>query len=188
MTSMPPKIQAKVHPTNITNYQHCQNFTISMLPKSKPKLIQQTSQITNIAKTSQFLCPNNPSKKSSNNITNYQHCRNSISHQHCPHYTMTKRYNISKMLQSQHYNMINHTMPQIPTRSHNTMTMSQHQIFNSKSQILNSTSKFSHPKFPIPNFQTPNFLGPNFPFQIFKFQISNFQFQISKFQIANSKH
>ena len=41
-----------------------------------------------------------------------------------------KKYNTSKMLQSQHYNMINHTMPQIPTRSHNKMTMSHHQTFN----------------------------------------------------------
>ena len=112
-----------------------------------------TSQITNIAKISWLQCPQNPSQNSSNNIINYQHCQNSISHQHCPDYTKTNRYNISNMLQSQHYNMINHTMLQIPTRSHNnTMIMSQHQIFNSKSQILSSTSKFSCPKFPIPNF------------------------------------
>ena len=32
------------------------------------------------------------------------------------------------MPQKQHYNMINHTIPQIPTRSHNKMTMSHHQI------------------------------------------------------------
>ena len=32
----------------------------------------------------------NPSQNSSNNITNYQHCQNSISHQHCPSYTMIK--------------------------------------------------------------------------------------------------
>ena len=34
------------------------------------------------------------------------------------------------MLQNQHYNMINHTIPQIPTRTHNEMTMSHHQTFN----------------------------------------------------------
>ena len=34
------------------------------------------------------------------------------------------------MFQSLHYNMINHTMPQISTKSHNKMTMSHHQIFN----------------------------------------------------------
>ena len=34
------------------------------------------------------------------------------------------------MLQNQHYNMINHTIPQIPTRKHNKTTMSHHQIFN----------------------------------------------------------
>ena len=85
--SMPPKIQEKVHPTNITNHQHCQN-------------------------SSQLECPQNSSQDSSNNITNYQYCQNSISHQHCPDYTMTKRYNTSSMLQSQHFqNMINHTMP-----------------------------------------------------------------------------
>ena len=77
-------------------------------------------------------CPQNPSQNSSNNITNYQHYQNFISYQHCPNYTMTKKkkkYNNSKMLQSQHYNMINHTMPQIPTRSHNKMTMSHYQTF-----------------------------------------------------------
>ena len=34
-----------------------------------------------------------PSQISSNNITNYQHCQNSISHQHCPSYTMIKNKN-----------------------------------------------------------------------------------------------
>ena len=170
-----PKIQAKTHQTtsefqcsqnssqnssnNITNYQHCQNFMTQ--------------------------CPQNSSQNSSNNITNYQHCQNSISHQHCPDCTMTKRYNISKMLQTQHYNMINHTMPQITTRSHNnTMTMSQHQIFNSKSQILNSTSKFSHPKFPIPKFRTLSFQTPKFQVQTFNSKFSNSKFSI---QIFNSK-
>ena len=74
--------------------------------------------------------PYNPSQSSSNNITNCQHCRNPISHQHCPNYTMTKKCNTSKILQSQHYNMTKHTMPQIPTRSHKKMTMSHHQTFN----------------------------------------------------------
>ena len=39
---------------------------------------------------SQCQCSQNPSQNSSNNITNYQHCQNSISHQHCPSYTMIK--------------------------------------------------------------------------------------------------
>ena len=83
-------------------------------------------------KFSQCQCPQNPSQNSSSNITNYQHCQNSMSHQHCPNYTITKnnKYNTSKMLQSQDYNMINHTMPQIPTRAHNKMTMSHQQTFN----------------------------------------------------------
>ena len=70
---------------------------------------------------SQCQCPQNPSHNLSNDITNYQHC---------PSYTMIKKINTSKRLQSQHYNMINHTTPQIPTRIHNKMTMSHHQIFN----------------------------------------------------------
>ena len=69
---------------------HNKFFTISKLPKFKPKFIQQTSYITNIAKTSQFQSSQNSNQNSSNNITNYQHCQNSISHQHCPNYTMTK--------------------------------------------------------------------------------------------------
>ena len=119
-------------------------------------------------------CPKNPSQNSSNNITNYLHYPKfykppTLSKLH----QKKKKYNTSKMLQNQHYNMINHTMPQIPTRSHNTMTMSQHQIFNSKSQILNSTSKFS-----IPNFQISDC-------RFAKFQVSNFKipkFQFSKFR------
>ena len=80
-------------------------FKISMPPKSKPKFIQQHDKLPTLAKF--------------------------MSHQHCPSYTMNKKYNDSKMLQSQDYNMVNHAMPQISTRPHNnTMTMSQHQILN----------------------------------------------------------
>ena len=80
-------------------------FKISMPPKSKPKFIQQHHKLPTLAKF--------------------------MSHQHCPSYTMTKKYNDSKMLQSQDYNMVNHAMPQISTRPHNnTMTMSQHQTLN----------------------------------------------------------
>ena len=39
-------------------------------------------------KFSKCQCFQNPSQNSSNNITNYQHCQNSISHQYCPSYTM----------------------------------------------------------------------------------------------------
>ena len=41
-------------------------------------------------KFSQIQCPQNPSQNSSNNITDYQHYQNFISHQHCPSYTMIK--------------------------------------------------------------------------------------------------
>jgi len=132
-------------------------------------------------------CPQNSSQSSSNNITNYQHCQNFISHQRCPSYTMTKRYNTSKMLQSQHYNMINDTMPQIPTRSHNNkMTTSQDQIFNSKSQIY-STSKFLHPQISNSKFSNSKFLNPKSfgsKLSIPNFQILNciFQTLCSKFQ------
>ena len=34
------------------------------------------------------------------------------------------------MLQSQDYNVINHTLPQIPTSAHNKMAMSHDQTFN----------------------------------------------------------
>ena len=109
--SMPPKIQEKVHPTNITNHQHCQN-------------------------SSQLECPQNSSQDSSNNITNYQYCQNSISHQHCPDYTMTKRNNTSSMLQSQHFqNMINLTMP-----SKFQKERSPKKIFKRKN-LLNKSSK-----------------------------------------------
>ena len=83
---------------------HDKFFTISMPPKSKPKFIQQHHKLPTLPKF--------------------------MSHQHCPSYTMTKKYNNSKMLQNQDYNIINHTMPQIPTRAHNKMTISQHQTFN----------------------------------------------------------
>ena len=81
-------------------------------------------------------CPKNLSQNSSNNITNYLHYPKfykpptlSKLH-HDKKKKKKKKYNTSKMLQNQHYNMINHTMPQIPTRSHNKMTMSHHQTFN----------------------------------------------------------
>ena len=45
-----PKIQAKVHPTNITNYQHWQNFTVSKLPKLKPKFVQQHHKLPTLPK------------------------------------------------------------------------------------------------------------------------------------------
>ena len=57
-----------------------------MPPKIQDKIHPTTSQIANIT-------------------------QNSISHQHCP----TKNTTLQKMLQCQHYNMINHTMSQIPT-------------------------------------------------------------------------
>ena len=57
MTSMPPKIQAKVHPTNIRNYQHCQNFMISMIPKFKPKFIQQHHKLPTWPKFHGFNAP-----------------------------------------------------------------------------------------------------------------------------------
>ena len=105
---------------------------------------------------------------SSNNITNYQCCQNSISYQHCPNYTMTKRYNITKMLQSQDYNVINHTMPQISTRAHNNpITISQHQTPNSK--------------FSIPHFQCPIFKSKP---SIFKKEIQTLDFMI-KISILN---
>ena len=81
-------------------------------------------------------CPKNLSQNSSNNITNYLHYPKfykppTLSKLHHDQKKKKKeKYNTSKMLQNQHYNMINHTMPQIPTRSHNKMTMSHHQTFN----------------------------------------------------------
>ena len=38
-------------------------------------------------------CPQNPSQNSPNNITNYQHYQNSMSHQHCPNYTIINQIN-----------------------------------------------------------------------------------------------
>ena len=38
--------------------------------------------------------PQNLSQNSSDNITNYQHYQNSISHQHCPNYTMNYLHSI----------------------------------------------------------------------------------------------
>ena len=49
------------------NQAYATNFSWLQCPlKFKPKFIQQTSQITNIAKTSQFQCSQNPSQNSSN--------------------------------------------------------------------------------------------------------------------------
>ena len=81
---------------------------------------------------SQCQCSQNPNQSSSNNITIYLHCQNSISHQHCPNCTIKKNKknkNTSRMLQSQHFrNMINHTMP--PKFQNNQMTISHHKTFN----------------------------------------------------------
>ena len=99
---------------------------------------------------------------------------------------MTKRYNITKMLQSQDYNVINHTMPQISTRAHNNpITISQHQTPNSK--FSNSKNpKFSNFKLQIPNakFQVSKFQNLKFQnFKISSFKNLKFQiFKISKFQ------
>ena len=99
------------------------------MPTKFPKCIMNIFIQAHNTKFSQIQCPQNPSQDSSNSITNYQHCQNSISHQHCPSYTMNKNKHF-KNAPNQHYNMINHTMPQIPTRTHNEMTMSHHQTFN----------------------------------------------------------
>ena len=95
------------------------------------------------------------------------------------------------MVQSQDYNVINHTMPQISTRAHNNpITISQHQTPNSKfsnsknPKFSNSKNpKFSNFKLQIPNakFQVSNF--QNLKFQNFKFQI----FKISSFKILKSQ-
>ena len=78
-------------------------------------------------KISQLQCPQNPSQNSFNNITYCQHYQNSMSYQHCSRLHHVN----SKCPQSQDYNMINHTMPQISKRAHNNkMTMSQHQTLN----------------------------------------------------------
>ena len=63
--------------------------TMPILPKSMAKLIQQHHSLPTLSK---FHKP----------LTLFK----------LHHY---KKYNTSKMLQSQHYNMINHTMPQTPT-------------------------------------------------------------------------
>ena len=86
-----------------TRSQH-RFFTMPMLPKSKPKFIQQHHKLPTLSK---FHKPPILSK---------------LHHD--------KKINTSKMLQSQHYNMTNYTMPQISTRTHNKMTMAHHQTFN----------------------------------------------------------
>ena len=73
-------------------------------PKSKPKFIQQHHKLSTLPK---FHKPPTLSKL---------------------HYD--QKYNTSKMLKSWHYNVNNYTMPQIPKRSHNKMTMFHHQTFN----------------------------------------------------------
>ena len=75
-----------------------------MLPKSKTKFIQQHHKLPTLSKF---------------------HKLPTLSKLH-----HDKKINTSKMLQNQHYNMIYHTIPQIPTRTHNKMTMSHRQIFN----------------------------------------------------------
>ena len=46
----PPKIQAKVHPTKITNYQHCQISWLQCPPKFEPKLVQQHHKLPTLPK------------------------------------------------------------------------------------------------------------------------------------------
>ena len=89
-------------------------------------------------KISQLQCPQNPSQNSFNNITYCQHYQNSMSYQHCSRLHHVN----SKCPQSQDYNMINHTMPQISKIAHNNkMTMSQHQTLNEAWTKKNSQKK-----------------------------------------------
>ena len=93
------KISHMHHKYIHTSLQH-KFFTMSMPTKSKPKFIQQHHKLPTLPKF---------------------HKPPTLSKLHCD-----KKYNTSKMFQSQDYNEINHTMPQITTRSHNKMTMSHH--------------------------------------------------------------
>ena len=88
-------------------------------------------------------CPKNLSQNSSNNITNYLHYPKFYKPPTLSKLHHDQKYNTSKMFQGQDYNMINHTMPQIPTRSHNKMTMSHHQTFNEtwSNILLNKETK-----------------------------------------------
>ena len=68
--------------------------------------------------------PRNSSQSSFNDITCQQHCQNSW---------LTNIVQVTpwqKNTTQKDYNIINHTMPQIPTRAHNKVTMSQHQTFS----------------------------------------------------------
>ena len=79
---------------------HSQNFSclknfiptkFSHVHETKfPKCIMNIFIQAHNTKFSQIQCPQNPSQNSSNNITDYQHYQNFISHQHCPSYTMIK--------------------------------------------------------------------------------------------------
>ena len=60
------------------------------MPTKFPKCIMNIFIQAHNTKFSQIQCPQNPSQNSSNNITDYQHYQNFISHQHCPSYTMIK--------------------------------------------------------------------------------------------------
>ena len=86
------------------NQAYTTNFSQSQFPKIQAKIHSTTSHSTNIAKI---------------------HDTPTLFKLH--HDQKIQQF---KMLQSQDYNMINHTMPQISIGAHNKMTMSRHQTLN----------------------------------------------------------
>ena len=80
-------------------------------------------------KFSQCQYSQNPNQNSSNNITIYLHCQNSISHQHCPNCTMIKEK--ITLQECSKANIFKHGQScNAPKFQNNQMTISHHETFN----------------------------------------------------------
>ena len=140
-----------------------------MLPKFKPKLIQQHHKLPTLPK---FHKP--PTLSRLHHDQKIQHFKNA------PNPTLQH---------DQSYNAPNYN--KIAQQHNDNVSTSnfQFQISNSQLHVQIFTSQISNSKISNSKFSNPKISSPNFQFQIFKFQIfnPNFQFQISKLQITNSK-
>ena len=152
-----PKMQAKVHPTNTINYQHCQNFTISMLPKFMPKFVQQHHKLPTLPK---FHKP--PALSKLHHDQKIQHFKNAPK----PTLQHDQSYNApnSNRITQQHNDNVSTSIFQIQiSNSELHVQIFTSQISNSKF----SNSKYSNPKFFRSKLSIPNFQIPNFKFKIF---------------------
>ena len=168
-----PKMQAKVHPTNTINYQHCQNFTISMLPKFMPKFVQQHHKLPTLPKFHDFDAPKIQAK------THQQHHKlPTFSKFHKPpalsklhHDQKIQHFKNAPKPTLQHDQSYNAPNSNRITQQHNdnvSTSIFQIQISNSELHVQIFTSHISNSKFSNSKYSNPKFFRS-------KLSIPNFQ-------------